>query len=276
VNAVPYSGAGVFGRSAARTTVARLVLAVALVALVVVTALAARHPRLDKQPLLPPNSGGIIVLDVSASIGSDTYSRIGEELNQLVARGGRYGLVVFSSGAYQALPPGSPASALKPLVRYFTLPKQTAPGVQPQYPRSPWTESFTGGTQIARGLDLARQISVDNKVKNPAVVLVSDLADDPNDINKLTDVLLAYKHAGITLKVVPLNATDTDFQRFRDIASEVLPAPTPGANPSATEPAKASFPTTLVLLTVLVALLLGANEIRSARLRWGGAAEAPA
>jgi hypothetical protein len=273
---IPYTGAQAFARMAARTTVARLVLALALLALVILTALAARHPKLDKQPLLPPNSGGIIVLDVSASISSDTYSRIGEELKSLVARGGRYGLVVFSAGAYEALPPGSPASALKPLIRYFTLPTNVAPGEQPTYPTNPWTQSFTQGTQIARGLDLARQIELENKVKKPAVVLISDLADDPNDINRLTDELLAYKRAGISLNVVPLNATQTDFDRFRGIASRVLPAPLPSANSAASAPAKASFPTRLVLLTVLVALLLGASEMRSARLRWGGAAEASA
>jgi hypothetical protein len=276
MSAVPYSGAKDFARFAARTTVARLLLAIALLALVAVTALSARHPHLDKQPLLPPNSGGILVLDVSASIGSDTYSRIGEELRQLVARGGRYGLVVFSAGAYEALPPGSPASALRPLVRYFTLPKQVAPGEQPSYPTNPWTQSFTSGTQISKGLELARQIELQNKVKKPAVVLISDLADEPNDINRLTDVLVAYKRAGISLNVVPLNATETDFQRFRAIASNVLPPPPPGGNAAASAPAKAAFPTTLVLLTILVALLLGLNELRSARLRWGGHAEATA
>lgn len=273
---VPYTGTKDFARIAARTTVARLALALALIALVILAVLVARHPKLDKQPLLPPNSGGIIVLDVSASIGSDTYSRIGEQLEQLVARGGKYGLVVFSSGAYQVFPPGTPASALRPLIRYFTLPKQTAPGIQPTYPRNPWTSSFTSGTQIARGLDVAREILTENKVEKPAVVLISDLADDTTDRNRLNDVLSGYASAGITLKVIPLNATDDDLKTFTSVASKVLPAPTPGANPSASAPAKASFPTELVLLAVLVALLLGANELRSARLRWGGQAEARA
>jgi hypothetical protein len=275
VSAVPYTGAGALARVAARTTVIRVVLALLLIALVVLTALAARHPRVDKQPLLPANSGGIVVLDLSASISADTYSRIGQELQKLVDAGGRYGLVVFSSTAYQALPPGTPASALQPLIRFFTLPKQVAPGEQPTYLLNPWTKSFTSGTQISRGLDLARQIERDSHVKNPAVVLISDLADDNNDSSRLNDVLTAYKHDGVKLYIVPLNAAENDLHRFDAVAVKKLATPGATAGPPEAAPARSSFPTLLVLLTALVAALLGVNEVRSARLRWGGpAAEA--
>jgi hypothetical protein len=276
VSAVPYTGAQTLVRAAARTSVVRAVLALALIALVVLTALAARHPRLDKHPLLPANAGGIVVLDLSASISEDTYSRIGQELQKLVDAGGRYGLVVFSSNAYEALPPGSPASELKPLIRYFVLPSQINPGEQPSYPRNPWTKSFTGGTQIARGLDLARQIEVDGHVKHPTVVLISDLQDDASDLSRLNEVLTAYKQDRVKLYIVPLNATESDLQRYSSVAVATLQTPgfTPGAPKSS--PAHTSFPTLLVVLTALVATLLGLNEIRSARLRWGGAAEAAA
>ena len=43
-------------------------------------------------------------------------------------------------------------------------------------------------------------------MKHPAVVLISDLADDNNDSSRLNDVLTLYKHDGIKLYVVPLNA----------------------------------------------------------------------
>jgi hypothetical protein len=261
-------------RIAARTTVVRAVLALALVVLVVLTALAARHPKLSKSPLLPANAGGIIVLDLSASISSDTYSRIGQELQKIVDAGGRFGLVVFSSSAYQALPPGSSAASLEPLIRFFTLPTHVAPGEQPTYLRNPWTTSFTSGTQIARGLDLARQIARDNRIRKPSVVLISDLADDPNDSSRLNDVLEAYRHDGVKLYVVPLNASESDLQRFSAVAVKTLSTPTAGSGPPTAAPAHASFPTTLVLLTFLVAALLGLNEVRSAQLRWGRAAEA--
>jgi hypothetical protein len=276
---IPYTGAQGLARIAARTMVARIVLAVLLVALVLAAAASARHPQLNKQPLLSSKAGGMVVLDLSASISSDTFTRIGESLRELVARGGRYGLVVFSSGAYEALPPGTPASALKPLVRYFTLPTNLAPGEQPTYPTNPWTHSFTAGTQISRGLDLARQIEVDSGARNPAVVLISDLADDPNDIQRLTGVLLGYRAAGIKLRVIALNAAPNDqayFARLIGSAAAIIPAALPGEHPSAVAPPRASFPWWLVYLTVAVALLLGLNELRSARLRWGGTAEAAA
>jgi hypothetical protein len=274
VSAIPYSGAQTMARIAARTTVVRAVLGLMLIVLVVLTALAARDPKLSKSPLLPANAGGIIVLDLSASISSDTYSRIGQELQKIVDAGGRFGLVVFSSSAYQALPPGSSAANLEPLIRFFTLPTQVAPGEQPTYLRNPWTTSFTSGTQIARGLDLARQIARDNRIKKPSVVLISDLADDPNDSSRLNDVLEAYRHDAVKLYVVPLNASESDLQRFSAVAVKTLSTPAAGGGRPAAAPAHASFPTTLVLLTFLVAALLGVNEVRSAQLRWGRAAEA--
>ncbi|MBV8078740.1 MAG: VWA domain-containing protein [Actinobacteria bacterium] len=271
MNAIPYSGARVFDRIAARTTVVRVVLAAVLVALTLSAAAAARHPQLNKQPFIASNAGGMLVLDLSASISSDTFSRIGQTLTDIAARGGRYGLVVFSSTAYEALPPGTPASALRPLIRYFRLPTNVPPGEQPTYPVNPWTNSFTGGTQIALGLDLARQIEVANHAKHPAVVLVSDLQDDPNDLDRLTTVLGEYKAHKIALTVIPLNAAQNDLARYVGIATKIIPAELPAQNPSAGAPPHASFPTWLVVLAVAAAALLGMNEIRAARLRWGTA-----
>jgi hypothetical protein len=115
VRTIPYAGARIFAQIAARTTLARAALSIVLVALVLATAAAARHPQLNEPQFTPPHAGGIVVLDLSASISADTYSRIGQTLRQIVRRGGRYGLVVFSNTAYEALPPGTPASALQPL-----------------------------------------------------------------------------------------------------------------------------------------------------------------
>jgi len=272
MNWVPYTGAQTLARIAARTTLVRVLLGVVLVALVLASAAAARHPKLNKQPLLAPNSGGMVVLDLSASISSDTFARIGESLRQLAARGGRYGLVVFSGVAYEAMPPGTPASALVPIARYFTLPRQVTPGEQPTFPTNPWTHSFTAGTQISRGLDLARQIELDTHAKHPAVILISDLADDANDQARLPAVVQAYKQEGIGLRAIALNAAPNDvdyFKRLIGAASAIVPAALPGEHPGATSPPHASFPWWLVFFAVAVAMLLALNELRSARLRWG-------
>ena len=276
---VPYTGTKALARAAARTTVARAVLGVALLALVLAAAAAARHPQLDKQPVLSSNAGGMVVLDLSASISSDTYSRIGVSLTELATRGGRYGLVVFSTDAYEALPPGTPASALKPLIRYFTLPKQVAPGEQPTFPVNPWSNSFTGGTQISRGLELARQIEIADGARHPAVVLNSDLADDPIDQQRLPGVIQAYQRAGIALRIVALNAAPSDelyFKRLVGTAASIIPASLPGEHPSAVASPHTSFPTWIVIFAIAVASLLAANEVRSARLRWAEAGGVPA
>ena len=60
-----------------------------------------------------PATDGLVVLDLSASISTDTYARIGATLDELADTGGRYGLIVFSDTAYLALPPGTPAAELR-------------------------------------------------------------------------------------------------------------------------------------------------------------------
>jgi hypothetical protein len=274
VRSIPYAGAAAFARLAARTLVVRVVLWVALAVLIVATAAAARHPHQSAEPFVAPSAGGMVVLDLSASITSDTYSRIHETLQQLVARGGRYGLVVFSSSAYEALPPGTPASALEPLVRYFAVP-HAAPGEQPSFPVNPWgAADFTSGTEISLGLDLARQIELANHVRHPAVVLISDLQDDPNDLQRLNAVASEYQIEHIRSTAIALNADPNDVARFQGLfgkAISIIPAGLSSSNGNATvAPPHTSFPTWLVVLTVLVALLLGAAELRSAQLTWGG------
>jgi hypothetical protein len=274
---IPYAGLRVFAQIAARTTLARAALSIVLIALVIATAAAARHPQLNEPQFTPPRAGGIVVLDLSASISSDTYSRIGQTLRQIVRRGGRYGLVVFSNTAYEALPPGTPASALKPLERYFTL-QPAITGEQPTFPINPWTNSFTSGTKISAGLGLALELLGTDRIKHPAVVLVSDLADDNGDVPALQSVLAVYKAKKIPFTVVSLNAAANDQAVFtealgRDIS--VLQGSLPSSHPTAGR-ATAKFPRRLLILTILVALLLGANELRSARLRWGTPAEVPA
>jgi hypothetical protein len=267
---IPLPGARALARAARRTVLVRGALAAAAVVLVLLAAQAGRHPGVRRPSALPVRSGDLIVLDLSASISSDTFSRIADTLRKLVATGGRYGLVVFSDVAYEALPPGTPASALRPLVRYFAVPPSRGPGAAQALPRSPWTSSFSRGTEISAGLDLAHRIVLADGLRHARVVLISDLADDPEDLQRLNEVATAEYGPGRTpLRVVALNASPADeafFQRIADAA--VAEAPAPAAKPPAAPPAvlPGALPAALAAAIVAALAALALYGLWSARL----------
>jgi uncharacterized protein (DUF58 family) len=217
---------------------------------------------------LPAHADTVLVLDVSASISSDTYSRIGGTLSALLHSGDRFGLVVFSDEAYEALPPGSPATDLAPLVRYFTLPQQVRPGFAVTFPENPWSSSFSGGTRISAGMDLAHAIAVASP--HPAtVVLVSDLDDNPSDLTRLATVLLSFRRDGVPVRIVGLNPSPQDtafFQRLLPADTAIVAAPTlTEAPPHDHTP----FPWPLVALALVAAIALALRWAWASRLDWG-------
>ena len=267
---VPYVGTDALRRAALVTRVVRIGLAAAVAGLVLAAAASARSAGVSEPPLLPPQAGGVVVLDLSASITTDTYSRIEETLRQLVARGGRYGLVVFSDDAYEALPPGSPASALAPLIRYFTLPRASG-GEQPSFPINPWTASFTDGTSISSGLALAESVERAAGIAHPQILLISDLADDQTDVQRLIALLGRFRATHVALRVIALNAAPNDAAFFAGMignAAAVSPAGLAPAQAGALPAPTAAFPTLLVALAAAAALLLAASELYGARLRF--------
>ena len=278
MRAVPVPGTRGLSRIATRTAVIRGVLAVALVALVLLAAAESRHPATRRPTALPVHSGDMIVLDLSASISSDTFSRIGETLRKLVATGGRYGLVVFSNVAYEALPPGTPSSALRPLIRYFTVPTQQTPGTATALPVNPWTLSFSSGTEISTGLDLAHRILVADHLARSRVVLISDLADDPEDIQRLNQVVVDEYGPGrghTPLRVVALNAAPGDAAFFARIAGAAITnaAPSPAKpSPPPTIPS-GTLPMGLLVAILATIVILAVYGLWAARLRWGMAGE---
>lgn len=220
--------------------------------------------------LLPASSSGVVVLDVSASISSDTYARIDATLEQLVRSNAAYGLILFSDTAYQALPPQTPAHELKPLQRFFEVPEQRSPGALPQAPRSPWTEAFSAGTRISAGLSLALDVIRGDRLVRPAVLLVSDLDDDDGDIDRVSQVAIAYRRAGIPLYVVGLNAAPDDaafIRRFVTGNGSFTQAALPserGGGPSV------HVDSLFAASAVVLALALSAFLLLSEPLRWRG------
>ncbi len=269
IDAIPLSDARSFRSIALRTRLVGALVALAIAGGIVSAALALRDPHLRTIVPLPTHSSAIVVLDVSASISADTYSRIGATLASLARSDGRYGLVVFSDQAYEALPPGTPAADLAPLVRFFRVPPQKRAGFAPTFPHNPWQDVFTSGTRISAGLDLARRIAFDDRVRRPAVVLVSDLDDDPEDLPRVISVILAFRRDHIPLRVVALNpglAQAALFQRLIGRGNPIVQARLPGGGPPPHN--STPFPWAAVSLALLAAALLAAWELWAPRLVW--------
>jgi hypothetical protein len=270
MTSIPLADAAALRPAARRTLAIRIALAAALAGLILAAVLVSRHPHTQTIVTLPAHSSAIVVLDVSASISADTYSRIGATLSSLARSGGRYGLVVFSDQAYEALPPGTPASDLRPLVRYFTLPPAHG-GFAQTFPPNPWAQTFSAGTKVSAGLELADRIAFQDKLRKPVVILVSDLDDDPADLPRLVTIMLALKRDHVPLRIVGLNPSSQDsalFKRLSGGAPIVRAGPLqPGPEPKNHTP----FPWTLVVLAVVVALGVAVHELWAPRLEWRSA-----
>jgi hypothetical protein len=268
VTSIQLGDARTFGRRAAIVRGVRLAVAAMAVGAAVAFLVASFRDRAAVPSLLPSSSSGIVVLDLSASISSDTYERIDATLDRLVHSNGAYGLILFSDIAYQALPPQTPSTELRPFQRFFEIPEQKSPGALPRTPRSPWTEAFSSGTRISTGLSLALDVIRGNRLVRPAVLLVSDLDDDDGDIGRLSQVAIAYRRAGIPLHVVGLNASPEDAAFIRrfvtgngSFTEAALPSERGGDLSGRVDPLLAGF-------AVVLALGLAAYLLLSEPLRW--------
>jgi len=258
--AIPLADVGSLLGPFRRTLVFRLTLAAALVGALAAAYLGSqrtgRHPG-----LLPGGKSPIVAIDMSWSVSYDNYDQIERTLEELAGSGRRIGLVLFSDIAYEALPPGTRASELRPYLRFFRT--RGTP--------NPWQEAFAGGTRIWSALDLAHRMLQRDHVANGAVVLISDLADAPNDRALLAQTLSSYVSDRIPVKIVALDPTPEDEQLFeRALAHGGGTVETLGTAPHAAVPRRArpALSTALVASALALALLLGVNEAALGRLGW--------
>jgi hypothetical protein len=258
---LPITGADWLHRAARRTRIVRIVLAAALLAAVVAAFLVApRHPG---RRYLPAKAVGVVVLDVSSSVRPSTYYRIEQTLDTIAASKGRFGLVLFSDVAYEALPPGTPGSELKPILRFFAPPSANAQTDQ-YLADSPWQQWFSAGTRISQGLALAEQMLENEHAKRGAVLLISDLADDPEDIQPVKDQVLSLEQKSIPLEIVALDPTVQNANFWKSLLGsqavyQEAKLPT-GAQARGKIEVTNGFSAALGIFAVLVILLLALNE----------------
>jgi hypothetical protein len=270
VSVIPLADARALAPLVRRTLVVRGMLALLAAGAVVAFLLLSRDPRTQTIVPLPSHADTVLVLDVSASISTGTYARIGSTLAALAHHGGRFGLVVFSDEAYEVLPPGTPSADLEPFVRYFTVSRRGTPAYKETFPPNPWESTFTAGTRISAGLELAHRIAISER-RRPTVVLVSDLNDNADDVTRLSSALLAYRRDRVPIRIVGLDPQPSDLAFFRrlidPVSGAIVQAPLPGTGPPPRN--RTPFPWALVALAGTAAAALAGYALWAPRLEWG-------
>lgn len=276
-----------------RTSVVRWTLAAALVATLLFAAWLSRDPGDSAVKIARGGDSGVVVLDMSASIGS-ARRRLTEPFEYLAETNQDFGLVLFSGVAYEAMPPGTAASelhgflrAIAPfpnicVAREFTPCPPGQRRVEPdsdefeqiqRQSATPWSESFRGGTKISTGLQMAREMLVRHGQEHRGALLISDLDDSLLDVPALTRELITYKREGIPLHLVAMAPFDEDrffFERmigkdaFVDRA-DMAPSRLVDERKRAES---AGVPAGLAGLALLLLMLLAANEHFCGRLAW--------
>lgn len=252
---------------AQRTTLVRAALALALAATLAGAVLLARSAGSGQAVVLPAGTtGGVIVLDVSASNAGPPFERVGALMRGLVSANQAIGLVMFSDVAYELLPPNSPPSALQQFVRFFTPEKVTRQ--EPIFGTSPWSQ-FSGGTRISSGLIAGQDALRRAHVTHGALVLMSDLNDAQSDQGPLVSEAQALRRAHIAVRIVPINASPQDTALFTGLFgrnSLVGPQAIRRASKLRIAPITAASPWALLAVALVLVGLLGLNERLNARL----------
>jgi hypothetical protein len=288
-----------------RTTVVRFGLALLLLALLAGAWMLVRDDDPAKgAALIPGSEGGVIVLDLSASIGSTPHLRTANALRYVQQTRQSFGMVMFSDTAYEAVPPGTPFTEMAPFMRHFgrvrlypcirrgSRPCAAGTFEVPQdtpfeeYNRlveaatrggsriNPWSGSFRSGTRISRGLETAREILARDKSTSRGVLLISDLDDSLFDVPQLTQTLIRFKEEKIPLKIVGLRPAPDDRELFRRVLGEDAFVTRPELQrkrEALTREQRSSgtdFPVALAGAAALILLLLALNEHLCGRLTW--------
>ena len=256
-----------FPAAAWRARILRLAFAGAAVALAVAAAVYARDLDPREQGLIPSDSTGVIVVDLSLSIADDDYRAVRTALRRVIAEEASIGLVVFSDISYELLPPGTPASELRPMLRLLVPPALGKP-------TTPWTDTFRAGTRVSAALELARDMLERDGVRKGSILLVSDLETAPDDVPALTRTVDSLRRSSIDLRVLALAPSSDGRLIFEGLLHEgVYELPPEGAaSPGAESQVTMRASNTLLVLGALLFLSLAAHERFAGRLAITGGA----
>jgi hypothetical protein len=289
--AIPLADAAAMTRSARRLLVIRTVLALGLVAALAGAVYFAQRPGKGERSLVKGADSGVVVLDLSASIGKPGR-QVTDPFEYLADTGQEFGLVIFSGRAYEMLPPGTASTELRPIIRALVpFPDvclartdiQCPPNTRRVVPDTqegerirrlqvtPWDNKFRGGTEISKGLTMAREMLERQNMKQHGVLLISDLDNAQLDDTKLTREVIIYRSEKIPLHIVAIAPFDDDrffFERLLGKEAFVNHADmTPGLD-ARRRAERAGVPEGLAGLALLLLTLLALNEHFCGRLAW--------
>jgi von Willebrand factor type A domain len=266
---IPSPDARALGRARRRSGLVRAGLVVLACALAAAAVYFARGLEPRSNELVPGGRSGVVVLDVSLSIVDRDYANVRALLERLIEADNPMGLVLFSDIAYELTPPRTPARELQPILRFFTL-------EDGRLPPNPWSPTFSAGTQISLGLELASDMLDRDRVSPASILLISDLNTAPSDLTALRHALNRLRQSDVAVRVVPLSASSDGLALFGGLLGE--DAFVDAVEPSAGEPRIVDVslggeaPYALLIASALVFVALAAYERYAGRLALPGGA----
>lgn len=269
---IPFGDAARLRPAARRTALVSAVLAIVVGVAALAVNVAARRGEPARISLLPAGESVVVVLDLSLSIPEVAYERMRNAMTELVSSDARVGLVLFSDIAYEVLPTGSPATELRPVLRYITpvageFNDRTG---GPLYAADPWSGGFRGGTKISVALDRAREM-IAREGRAGSILLISDLDTADADVDPLAVSLRRLRESKIPIRIVPLYPIDENRAYFtsqvgREAFSDWNRFFVEGGITARFQPSSARPPLALVLAGIALLLALALNELRCRRL----------